>query len=366
VTAARWRHVILWLTPVVLALLCGMLLLMAVGAPPLEAYGQILQGAVASYAKVADVTAFWVPLLLSASGLLLTFTAGLWNIGIEGQMAMGAIWATAIALHVRLPAIVQVPLEIVAAVVGGALWAMVAAWLRNAANVNEIFSGTALNFLAVNLTTWLVSGPWQPPEGGSVHSTPIFGDHAVIPTMAGLRLSWVALGVAILGFVAAWVALRGTRWGLRLRAMGHSRASAHILGVRVERETVLAMAACGALGGAAGAMRALGTYQSLRPLISGGIGFLALLVVMLSSLRIVWLPFIAFFFAAIITGSQRLNLVMQLDDSLGGVLQGLLVLFALLTGGLRARLETRGAVEASATAASTKPGPTLGQGEAAP
>jgi general nucleoside transport system permease protein len=365
VTGGRWRHVILWLAPVILALLCGMVLLVAVGAPPVEAYGQILEGAFSSPSKVADVMAFWVPLLLAASGLLLTFTAGLWNIGIEGQMAMGAIWATAIALHVRLPAVLQVPLEILAAMVGGALWAMGAAWLRNAANVNEIFSGTALNFLAVNLTTWLVSGPWQPPEGGSVHSTPIFGRHAVLPTIAGLRLSWVALAVAILGFAAVWVALRGTRWGLRLKAMGHSRSSAHILGVRVARQTVLAMAACGALGGAAGAMRALGTYQSLRPLITGGIGFLALLVVMLSSLRIVWVPLIAFFFAAILMGSQRLNLVMQLDDSLGGVLQGLLVLFALLVGGLGARLEAKGDVEKPATPPTTGPVPTLPKGETA-
>ncbi len=359
-----WRKVLLGLAPFVLALASVSALLVAVGAPPGEAYRQILQGAFESPAKMADVLAFGVPLLLCASGLLLTFTAGLWNIGIEGQIAMGAIFASAVALYVRLPAGLQIPLEILAAMVGGALWAAIAAWLRNVAQVNEIFSGTALNYLATNLTTWLISGPWQPPEGGSVHSTPIFGRHAVLPMMTGLRVSWVALLLAALGFAVVVLALRGTHWGLQLRAMGRSRASAHILGVRVERNTILSMAACGALAGVAGAMRALGTYQSLRPLISGNIGFLALLVVMLASTKATWVPFIVVFFAAILTGSQRLNLVMQLDDSVGGVLQGFLVLFAVLIGGVRQRLEAASTASRGRQPQSSAGAGPAGEGEA--
>jgi simple sugar transport system permease protein len=361
----QWSKLLFGLAPFVMALVCVSALLLAVGAPPGEAYRQILQGAFESPAKVADVLAFGVPLLLCSSGLLLTFTAGLWNIGIEGQITMGAIFASAVALHVRLPAVLQIPLEILAAMVGGALWAMVAGWLRNAANVNEIFSGTALNYLATNLTTWLISGPWQPPEGGSVHSTPIFGRHAVLPMIAGLRVSWVALLLGALGFAAVALALRGTHWGLQLRAMGRSRTSAHILGVRVKRNTVLAMAACGALAGAAGAMRALGTYQSLRPLISGNIGFLALLVVMLASTKATWVPFIVFFFAAILTGSQRLNLIMKLDDSVGGVLQGFLVLFAVLMGGVRQRLEAASAARGGGRLPQGDAPALVGEGEAA-
>ena len=108
---------------------------------------------------------------------------------------------------------------------------------------------------------------------------------------------------------------------------------------------------CGALAGIAGAYRVLFTYGSLRPLVSGGIGFLALLIVLLVAIRPLWVPFVAFVFAAILSGSTRLRVALQLDSSLAGVLQGILVLIVLLTGGVRQRLAARRGFAATPPAA---------------
>jgi simple sugar transport system permease protein len=281
------------------------------------------------------VLAFWVPLLLCSAGLIITFTAGLWNIGVEGQIILGAICASWVALQVTAPAWVLIPLEIGAAMLGGALWAALSAVLKTRGKVNEIFSGLALNNLAIILTNYLISGPWQPPEGGSFRGTTPFQDAALLPRLLESRFSPISLVLAMLALVGVYYLLRGTSWGLKLKALGKNPYSAYLLGVSSERETILAMMFCGALAGLGGAVRVLSWFDSLRQSISGGIGFLSLLIVMLAGYRILWVPFIAFFFSVVLNGSITLQLKTQLHSALGGILTGVMVLFVLLFGSAR-------------------------------
>jgi simple sugar transport system permease protein len=216
--------------------------------------------------------------------------------------------------------------------------------------VHEIFGGVALNALANVLSIYLIAGPWQPPEGGSVRATPPFQPDALLPPLSpdfGVSLlALVLVGAAVIGVT---LSLRGTRWGLQLKATGKNPASARLLGVPTDRSAMSALIVCGVLAGVAGAYRVLFTYGSLRPLISGGIGFLGLLVVLLVSMRPLWVPFVTFVFAAILSGSTRLRVALQLDASLAGVLQGMLVLIVLLTNGVRQRLAARSPADAIVT-----------------
>jgi simple sugar transport system permease protein len=318
--------------PIVAALLFITLLLLLFDASPVESFTAIWAGAFGDMTKAWSVIAFWIPLLLASTGLLVTFTAGLWNIGIEGQIVMGAIGASWIALTVQLPAPLQIALELVVAMAAGALWAAVAAFLKTRGGVNEIFGGLALNNLAIILTNYLISGPWQPPEGGSFRGTEPFRDSALLPLFADSRFSPLSLVVAIVALAVVVILLRGTYWGLKLKALGKNAYSAFLLGVSSEREMVLAMMFCGGLAGLGGAVRVLSWFDSLRQSISGNIGFLALLVVMLASYRIFWVPLIAFFFSAVLNGSITLQLRTQLHSSLGGLLTEVMVLFVLLFG----------------------------------
>jgi simple sugar transport system permease protein len=288
-------------------------------------------GAFGDQSKTLSVLAFWVPLTLSAVGLLVTFTAGLWNIGVEGQIILGSIAASWVALKVDLPSpFLQITAEILAAMLGGALWAGIVAVFKTRGGVNEIFGGLALNNLAIILTNYLISGPWQPPEGGSFRGTQPFPPDALLPRFAESRFSPLSMIMAFVAIVLIIVMLRGTFWGLKLKALGKNPFSAFLLGVSSEREVILAMMVCGALAGLGGAVRVLSWFDSLRQSISGGIGFLALLVVMLANYQGYWVPFIALFFSAVLNGSISLQLRTQLHSSLGGILTGVMVLFVLL------------------------------------
>ena len=331
-SGTTWLARVWPLVPVVAALLFTSGLLLLFGASPAEAYRAMWDGSLGSSDKLLGVIAFWVPMVLCSVGLLITFTAGLWNIGVEGQIILGAICASWVALHFSGPVWLLIPLELGAAMLGGALWAALSAVLKTRGRVNEIFSGLALNGLAIILTNYLISGPWQPPEGGSFRGTAPFQDAALLPRLLESRLSPLSLVLAGVAFAAVFFILRGTTWGLKLKALGKNPFSAFLLGVSSERETILAMMFCGALAGLGGAVRVLSWFDSLRQSISGGIGFLALLIVMLAGYRILWVPFIAFFFSVVLNGSITLQLKTQLHSSLGGILTGVMVLFVLLFG----------------------------------
>lgn len=328
------------LAAVGLALLFTTIVLLISGAPPLEAYRQILVGSLGSLKKVTDVLVAWVPLMLATSGLLVTFAAGLWNIGIEGQITLGAIFATG-ALRAALdagtapaPAIAG---AIVAGIVGGALWALLAGLLKVYGGVNEIFGGLGLNFVAVSLTLWLIFGPWKRPGVGSMSGTEPFPDFLSLPGLEGLRLSPWALAVAVIGFAAIFFLLQGTTFGLRLKAVGKNARAAFLLGVPTTRHMLAAFLLCGGLGGAAGAIQVTAVYHRLIPSISSGYGYLGLMVAMLVNFQPLWMPLLAFFFAALNIGSIQLPIVLRLDSSLAGVLQGALVLFVLAMEGVRQR-----------------------------
>lgn len=344
----KWRNAnwLIVLIAIIASLLVTSALLIIFGVSPKEGFDAILLGAFGDSTKVLSVTSFWVPLALAAAGLILTFTAGLWNIGVEGQIVMGAIAASWVALKIDTPRPLLLILELLLAMAAGALWAGIVGVLKTRGKVHEIFGGLALNNLAIIFTNYLISGPWQPPEGGTFRGTEPFQAKALLPLYQDSRLSPLSVGIALIVIVVIYFVLRGTKWGLRLKALGKNPRSAFILGVSSEREMILSMMICGALAGLGGSVRVLSWFDSLRQSISGGIGYLALLVVMLSTTRILLTPFIAFFFSAVLNGSITLQLRTQLHSSLGGILTGVMVLFVLLFGGVRTmKLPSRKTVE---------------------
>ncbi len=331
------------LVPVTLALATTTLLLLIVGADPAVTFQALWTGAVGSPqspGQIFTTLAFWVPLLLCATGLLMTFTTGLWNIGVEGQMIMGAIGASWVALKIAapnpgIPGWVILPLEIAVAMLAGAGWAALAAVLKTRGGVHEIFGGVALNNLAIIATNYLISGPWQPPEGGTFRGTQPFPKYALYPLWGNTRFSVLAAALAIVALILVALALRGTFWGLKLKALGKNMQSAFLLGVSSEREAIVAMMLAGALAGLAGSVRVLSWFDSLRQSISGGIGFLAILIVLLAGMRPALVLVISLIFSGLLTGGTAVQLRTQLHSAISGIIQGLLVLFVLLFGDYR-------------------------------
>jgi simple sugar transport system permease protein len=322
---------------VILAALATTLLLFAVGGNPIVAFSALFEGSFGSTDSTLATIAFWVPLLLCSTGLLVTFTAGVWNIGIEGQMIMGAIGATWVALtfaipNPGMPGWIIIPLEMLAAMALGAFWAALNAVLKTRGGIHEIFGGVALNNLAIITTNYLISVPWEPPRGGTFRSTVPFTPNALLPLYGTSRFSPLSLVIAVVALAAVAVMLRRTFWGLRLKALGKNLRSAFLLGISSEREAIIGMMVCGALAGLAGMVRVTSWFDSLRQSISGGIGFLAILIVLLAATRPIWTMVIALLYSALLSGGTIVELRTQLHSALSGIIQGLLVLFVLLFG----------------------------------
>lgn len=343
---SKLANLLVGLVPILLALAFTTVILIIVGASPSEAYRNILAGALESPLKVADVVTACVPLILCGVGMCITFTAGQWNVGVEGQIILGAIFATWVARTVLWPQVPVLTLMVLAGMLGGALWGMLAALLKIYGKVHEIFGGLGLNYVAQGLAIWLIFNPWKRAEGATMQGTDPFPAPAWMPSLSGLRVAPLAVVLSLVAVLVVYLLLRGTRWGLQLKAMGKNFRSAFLLGVPSTARMLTAFAACGALAGLAGMIRCSAVYGRLIPEVSGGIGYLSLLVALLAGYRAQWVPFIAFFFAAMGVGSTRLELNMQLDSSLGGVLEASVVLAVMLVSGWRALRARRRAVQA--------------------
>jgi simple sugar transport system permease protein len=339
VTEARQHWVIrawLALAPIVLALTFTLAILILAGAPPLLTYERLITGSLGTAVKRADVLVVWVSLAICAAGLLVTFTAGQWNIGVEGQIVLGAIFATwAGRILLEQPGTLAIPVMVAWGVVGGMLWGLLVGVLKIYGRVHEIFGGLGLNFVATALNIYLIFGPWKQKTGGTLSGTTLFPESLWAPTLPGLRLSLPFIFVALAIVGAVYLSLRGTVWGLQLKAVGQNIRSASILGLPTQRLTLNAFAVCGACAGLVGAYLVVGVHHRLIPSISSGYGFLAILIVLLSGFRALWTAPIALFFAAVSIGSTSLQLDLQLDASVGGVLQGAIVLAVVLMQGLR-------------------------------
>ena len=313
------------------------ILLLLVDAPPLDALWQLWNGSLGRSDKIADTLIAWVPLVLASAGLLITFQAGMWNIGVEGQIIMGAIGAAWIVRELEGPGIVVIPLAFAGGALFGILWALIPGYLRTRFDVHEIFSGVALFFVAGAIAVFLIIGPWSREGIASTSGTDLFDERYWLPTIGDNDYSWLAILLALVAVVFVWLLLRGTRYGLRLKAVGKNPASAFLMGIRTNAYMLSAFAMCGALAGIAGTVQSLGFHHKLVPSISGGYGFLGILVVLLAGFRAVWIAPIALFFSAVLVGSTQLSLRLGIDSSLAGVIQGLLVLSILLAGGWHTR-----------------------------
>jgi simple sugar transport system permease protein len=350
--AAGVRRAAIGVAPFLVALAFAALLVLLVGENPIEAFKLILEGSLGSSDKISDTVMVWVPLTLAAAGLVVTFAAGLWNIGVEGQIVLGAIGASLIAREVSAPSWILVPLTLVCGVLFGIVWALLAGVLKTKGKVNEIFGGLGLDFVATGLTLYLIIGPWARPGIASTSGTEPFPKEAWLPALGDTRFSPLAVVLAIASVVAVWLLLRGTRFGLRLKAVGRNRQSAFLMGIPTNRYMLGAFAICGGLAGLAGAIQATGFHHKLVPSVSGGYGFLGILVVLLAGFRAIWVAPISAFFAIVAVGSIALTLRLDVDSALGAVLTGVIVLFALIGSGIRSYRERR-------RAANGPPGPEI-------
>ncbi|MGV8025318.1 MAG: ABC transporter permease [Anaerolineaceae bacterium] len=332
------------LTAVAGALIFTSLILLLGGAQPGLTFQKILQGAFGDSIKIANGLVVWAPLSLIAGALLVTFSAGLWNLGVEGQIMLGAIfttWMMRILENTTFHPVIIIICSCLMGVLGGMLWASLTGILRLFGGVNEIFAGVGLNFVATALSLWLIFGPWKRPGVGSMSGTQPFDERLWLATLPGYRLSIWSLILVVIVFAGLIFFMKKTRFGIQVKAVGKNLEAAKLMGIRTNLVMMQAMLLCGGIAGLAGALQVVAVYHRLIPSISSGYGFLAMLVAMLANNNYYSALLVAYLFSILNIGGIQLPIDLHLDSTLSGVLQAAFVLFFLIMNGIKQRLTER-------------------------
>jgi general nucleoside transport system permease protein len=321
----------------VAALLVGAVMLLALGANPLTAYRALLQGAFGSADGLIQTTIKAVPLLLVGVGICIAFRANVLNIGGEGQIVMGGLAATAVALAVpHVPGPILIPLVLLAGAAGGGAWGAIAGALKAYFNVNEILSTIMLNIVAVQIMNYLLSGPLVDKSFSGfslIPQTKRLPVQADLPAMVhGTQLHLGAL-IAVLVAGGAYVLLWRTGLGFRLRAVGLSREASSYAGMPVKRTIVLALTLAGAMAGLAGAILVFGSASHRMVTdgtatgFTGSAGFNGIVAALFGGLNPLLTIVSSFVFGGLLVGGNFMQITVQVPTALIVALNGLVVVF---------------------------------------
>lgn len=308
---------------------CGIVLL-ASGENPFEVYRAMARGAFGDRNGLSETFVKMIPLLLTGLGVSIAFRMQLWNIGAEGQLYLGAIFASGATLFLipDAPAIVMIPAMMVAGMIGGALWGCIPGVLRAYLGANETITSLMLNYVAIQLADYLVHGPWRDPLAFGFPGTSQFPEAAWLPRYDTYRAH---LGL-LFGLIAAailWVGLRRTRWGYELAVMGDNPRAATYAGMRTRRAIVVVLAVSGALAGLAGMSEVAGVGHQLQRNFSPGYGYTAIIVAWLGRLNPITIIVVSFLLAGLLVGGDQLQLSMGLPSAVAPMLQGAILFFLL-------------------------------------
>jgi simple sugar transport system permease protein len=269
-------------------------------------------------------------LLIIALGLAVAFRSNVWNIGAEGQYIMGAILGGGVALMAQpgTGTWIVVPV-LMAGILGGMLWAGITALLRDRFNANEILVSLMLVYVAVQLLSYIVGGPWKDPQGFNFPQTKTFDAATRIPRLfQGSRVN-IGVVLALLGVAGVWVFLFRTRAGFAQQVGGLAPAAARYAGFSSRRALWTALLISGGAAGLAGALEVAGPIGQLSTYVPAGYGFAAIIVAYVGRLHPVGMVFSAILMSMFYIGGEMAQSRLGLTKSLTGVFQGLL-LFSLL------------------------------------
>ncbi len=315
------------------ALTLGVLvtLLLATGHDPGVALRALARGAFGSwYAFTSATLVRAVPLALTGLAVALAFRAGLLNIGAEGQLLAGAA-ATAAVLgaFTSVSAVIALPVALLVGMICGALWAGMAALLRQRFGVLEVISTIMLNYVALYLVGWLVRGPLQEPSRIYPQSEGLARAFQLPTLFTGTRLH-VGLVLAVGLSTLAWWWLRSTAGGFRLRTVGMNPSAAFTIGrVNVSRVSVWAFLVSGALAGLAGAVELTGVTYALYESISPGYGYTAIAVALLARLNPLGVLGTAVLFGALQAGGNAMQRDAGVPIALVHVVEAIIILLVI-------------------------------------
>ncbi|HEY8841960.1 MAG TPA: ABC transporter permease [Candidatus Dormibacteraeota bacterium] len=301
----------------------------ATGADPLAAFIALFQGAITNRNAFPETLVSTVPYVFLGLGVALGFRAGLFNIGAEGQFYIGALSGVFIAYSVHgLPAVIEVPLALLAGMAGGFAWSAIAGFLKARFWAHEVITTIMLNYVAFLVANYLVDTPGlMLAPNVSTPRTPDVDVNAVLPIIfAGSRLHFGFI-VALIAVPLVWFLIQRTTTGFELRAVGFNPGAAQAAGISVGRTMVLAMGLSGALAGAAGIVQVLGVQHHMTDTVAAGYGFDAIAIALLARSNPWGVLPAALLFGALRSGASFMQLQTDVSADLISIVQASVIIF---------------------------------------
>lgn len=309
-------------------LVAGGLLILATGNNPVFAYKALFNGALGSPYGIGESLVETMPLLLSGLAVALAFQGSLFNIGVEGQLAMGAISAAILGLAVHgLPPVVHITACLLVGTVAGAAWAAIPGYLKAKRGVHEVISTIMMNYIAFNFTAYLVL------PGGPLAASDVMGatirieNSATLPLL--LRGTRLTPGILIAGvmMILVWFLLSRTRLGYRIRMVGKNREAAECAGINILQTMVACMTISGGLAGLAGALEITGVLHRFFYTFSPGYGFEAIAIALIGQLNPFGVSVAALLFGILSSGSVLMQTQTNVSIYVIQVFSGVIVIF---------------------------------------
>lgn len=307
-------------------------------------YKALFRGSVGSVYSISETLFAATPLLLAGLGIALGFQAGLFNIGAQGQMLMGALVATYVGIYVSAPAIIHIPLTLLAGVLGGVIWGGIPGLLKARTGAHEVITTIMFNFIAFFFIQWILTTPGIQDPGRNNPVSAAIAETARLPKLFGSSYR------VTIGFLIALAAVFAVHWllyrssiGFEFRAVGANPHAGKYAGMSVAIAVTAAMAIAGGLAGMAGANQVMGLdpYKA-SPALAGAIGFDAITVALLGRSNPIGVMWAAILFGALAAGGREMQGAAQVPIDLVVVLQALIVIFVAAPGLIRSIWRIKG------------------------
>ena len=323
----RGRAAVYRLLAILAALVTGGLIFLLWGLNPVEVYVTMVKGSLFTQTAFRETVKIAIPLCITSLGVTLAFKMKFWNIGGEGQIAVGAIAASWIAYTYQgLPQAVMIPLMMLVGTIAGGLYGLIPAYFKTRFGTNETLFTLMLNYIATFVIQYLCAAPWVDPKTPGMQQAAKFVKAARMPTVGGISIGWI---IALVLVVMVYFYLSHTKQGYELTVVGENRQTAEYAGMPVKRIILRTMFLSAALCGLAGVLKVSGTDKWLTTEVSGGIGFTAITVSWLSQLSAPAILLVSFLFSVMDKGFSQISTTFGLSPAMADVVQGIILLFVL-------------------------------------
>lgn len=325
--ANRLRAMLLRLAAVVLALVVGGLFFLALGFNPIEVYVSLVEGAVGTTTALRMTARLCIPLLITSLAVTLAFKMRFWNIGAEGQIGVGAIAASYVALyHDDMPRVLLLLVMAAVGFIAGGLYGAIPAYFKAKFGTNETLFTLMLNYVAFYTIQALAQGAWKDPAGMGFPKIARFSSQAQLPMVFGVHIGWI-VALALVALVY-WY-LRCTKQGYELTVVGENENTARYAGMNVKKIVVRTMFLSAGLAGLAGMLQASGADKTLTESVANNVGFTAITVAWLANLNPLAMVVVTVLFCILTKGSDTIQSLYNIAPAAAEVFQGIILFFVL-------------------------------------